>query len=88
MNNTACTSLKYGSDYCEYCGKPMLGRDTSKCEVRVDSELAKIPDSEVLAFGCQFEADLVGDGVTGVIACKTWCKKSTCPAALKEKNHG
>lgn len=60
------------SDYCMHCGnEPSTSRPCPSLE---RLRLKMIPDAEILAFGCQSDADM---------QCETWCHELGCAFSLK-----
>lgn len=83
-NRLQCVSRSAASDYCVCCGK-----DTTYPSGICPGRLREIDDSEVLAFGCNYEAlcddATIKAGVKGekTEPCAKWCKHEGCPVTLR-----
>lgn len=77
---------KGASDYCMHCGRDII--DTAACDALERLRLQMIPDEEVTAFGCAFEAGDIAGKVAGyhseeITHCEKWCHRPTCPFSLR-----
>ncbi|MDE2107095.1 MAG: hypothetical protein KGL39_58350 [Patescibacteria group bacterium] len=73
---------KGASDYCCHCTREIGA--PGPCPVLEKMRLDMIPDSDVLAFGCQHEASVISLGYPAEQAepCEKWCHRPECAVTL------
>ena len=73
-----------GGDYCGWCGRDMCS--TAPCRWLQEARYALIPEDEIVAFGCNLEATVMGYAPDHAadMKCDKWCRRVDCPFTLKD----